>query len=904
MEYQILIDNKDYTQYVSLPLSEQLALDRSLDFGSLKLNYTDIAEPIKPFTDVVIKLIWEDKTKELYYFVSNDNCQEIIQAGRYTHTLLLIEQTKWLERFIGRNHPITQRLFAQQKVMATISKTGLIDRKKELNIKTPLVAGLVYFESVETFFNNLGIDTTGGSLEVYNDGVLFGTFTDNTGINLTTGQWSFAYWSGNITSADTTRVTFYIDVVNENKKPVNKTITSEVNNVLATIETLWVNETPRFIFNEEQAEKYKDVVIPELTLTGTLFEQLSQIGNCIHAMPRLRNGVIYFDEWGSEEITIAQNYWNTKLGDYISNVQSFDIEQYAIAVDSNVDNLVNSDDDNFGSVTEPYTDGFKTVRAESGVVQLKDENVVISTQDPIERVLNVVVGYSNENDFISADISSHVYPTAEYELLSSFSESYPSKAYALKYEVGQKNITGLSFKIPDAISPIFQNYAIQNIINRVNSSASTISSLQKLQFRVTYIPIINGRARQYRNNIKDVSTSTTLAYNQSSQKINARAMGEAMKGAVEKLGNPELTKTYLIPQDLSGYTTAIKAGQKFDDNYYISIIKREYYPEFIKMELGLSKNFNKLNEYVGVDKEIRFYEISEKQVVNTQILYEEFCVIGDELDNYDGNVAVSLNSTAKTLTGKQGEKISSVVAVGSVDGVDLQKVILPVVTYPIGNAVLMTFGYEDNYSAGANINRGTSTFQEYVPYTDIWGEVSNLDITYGQYVKNNEFRYDEVIEEGDALPNADNIDYGEFKTNMNLKVVINKESRAIPTFNYMLHFVTNRNDIVIGEGMAKYFYINGTDTYPINLYVFDNKIGKYDYELQGGTLIGKLNENYTISEKQYIDFGSFVSSVEGKSWAVVKEIDGVKHLLFGQNKNITANSVINLPKLNFTHIIK
>lgn len=904
MEYQILIDNKDYTQYVSLPLSEQLALDRSLDFGSLKLNYTDIAEPIKPFTDVVIKLIWEDKTKELYYFVSNDNCQEIIQTGRYTHILLLIEQTKWLERFIGRTHPITQKLFAQQKVMATISKTGLIDRKKELNIKTPLVAGLVYFESVETFFNNLGIDTNGGSLEVYNDGVLFGTFTDNTGINLTAGQWTFIYWSGNITSADTTRVTFYIDVVNENEKPVSKTITSEVNNVLATIETLWVNETPRFTFDAEQAEKYKDVVIPELTLTGTLFEQLSQIGNCIHAVPRLRNGIIYFDEWGSEEITIAQQYWNTILGDYISNVQSFDIEQYAIAVDSNVDNLVNSDDDNFGSVIEPYTDGFKTVRAEGGVVQLKDENVVISTQYPIERILNVVVGYSNEDDFISADISSYVYPTAEYELLSSFSESYPSKAYALKYEVGQKNITGLSFKIPDAISPIFSSYAIQNIIYRVNSSASTISSLQKLQFRVTYIPIINGRARQYRNNIKDVSTSTTLAYNQSSQKINARAMGEAMKGAIEKLGNPELTKTYLIPQDLSGYTTAIKAGQKFDDDYYISIIKREYYPEFIKMELGLSKNFNKLNEYVGVDKEIRFYEISEKQVVNTQILYEEFCVIGDELDNYDGNVAVSLNSTAKALTGKQGEKISSVVAVGSVDGVDLQKVILPVVTYPIGNAVLMTFGYEDNYSAGANINRGTSTFQEYVPYTDIWGEVSNLDITYGQYVKNNEFRYDEVIEEGDALPNADNIDYGEFKRNMNLKVVINKESRAIPTFNYMLHFVTNRNDIVIGEGMAKYFYINGTDTYPINLYVFDNKIGKYDYELQGGTLIGKLNGNYTISEKQYIDFGSFVSSVEGKSWAVVKEIDGVKHLLFGQNKNITANSVINLPKLNFTHIIK
>lgn len=929
MEYQILIDNKDYTQYVSLPLSEQLALDRSLDFGSLKLNYTDIAEPIKPFTDVVIKLIWEDKTKELYYFVSNDNCQEIIQTGRYTHTLLLIEQTKWLERFIGRTHPITQPLIKtinQGEVYATLNKSKSFEssassRIKIGNLVSPIVVNKYLFMSPYEFSNTYIEPTTdliitNTALKIYKNGRIKHSYTGNSAVNvkLEEGQYKFVYTSyAQAFTLLEASYTFYITVIKSISSMPSKTITSEVNNVLATIETLWTNETPRFTFNEEQAEKYKDVVIPELTLTGTLFEQLSQIGNCIHAVPRLRNGVIYFDEWGSEEITIAQNYWNTKLGDYISNVQSFDIEQYAIAIDSNVDNFVTGNEDILESVIEPHEMGYKTIRAESNVVQITDTNAIISTKYPIEKIVSLKVGFANENNWLNLEIADFVYSSTEYEALSSISDGYPtSKAFALKYDVGQKNITGLSFKLPDVINPIFQDYAIENIINKKleiqGESTVNVGSIQQLQFQVTYIPIINGRAKQYKANIKEISKIGTLAYNQSSQKISSTAIGEAMKGAVEKLGNPELTKTYLIPQDLSGYITSIKTGQKFDDNYYISIIKREYYPEFIKMELGLSKNFNKLNEYVGVDSEIRFYEISENQVVNTQILYEEFCVIGDDLESYDENVAISLKDIALRLQNNFVRKINLVSATGH-NGTDkYEKIILPLATYSLGNSILVTFGYDDNYSAGLRVERESGgVFQYQVPYTDTYGEIKELEIVYGRVGEEVDITYEKTIMEGDALPTEEGIDYSGFYGDMSMDIVINKESRAIPTINYMLHFVTNRDDIVIGEGMAKYSHLcydNETSWIyeRVSVYVFDKKIGKYDTILNGGTEIGTLS--CTVSPKNYIEFSSLQSTVEGKSWAVVKEIDGVKHLLFGQNKNITANSVINLPKLNFTHIIK
>ena len=910
MQFQVYINNVDYTQYVSLPLSDQLALDRSLDYGSLKLSYTDIQEAIKPFTEVVITFIADDSSvDELFYFVANDKCEEIIQTETYNHTLMLIEQTKALERFVGRTHPITQKLLNQLKVVATVSKTGALDWKKALTFKSPMAEGVIYIDGHKKFFNEvIGVTPSeiGGVLNVYKDGetVFTDTGLENNEIllNVTEGRYYFEYWSGAFNDANTTRVMFYIDVWKEEDLPKPKTITSEVNNVLATIETLWVNETPRFVFNEEQAKKYENTVIPEITLTGTLYEQLNQIGQCINAVPRLKKNVVYFDEWGNDEL-IEQNPY---LQEYISSVKTFDIEQYAVALDSNVDNFVNNDATNEGSIVEPYTDGFKTVRTESAVGQLTEDNVVISTQYPIERILNVQVGFANSSTFVGYDISNYVYSLAEYNTLSSFQDVYPSKSFAIYYDVGQKDIKGLSFKVPNIVNPIFENYAIVNIINRALSeygqSQVTIDNILQLQFRVTYIPIINGRARQYRQNIAEVPFASTLTYNQSSQKINAKAMGKAMKGAIEKLGNPELIKTYLISIEEFKNVKDIKIGQKFNEDYYISIIKREYYPEFVKMELGLSKNFNKLSEYVGVDNEIRFYEISEKQVVNSQILYEEFCVIGDDLENYDNNIAVSLDSISKSLRNKPITKISGVLATGFADGVELKKVVLPVVTYAMGNSVLMSFSYEDNFTAGSMVKRGITTYQKYVEYTDVWGEVHELMLEYGQYKKLGEYNYNDVVKEADAIPDASEIDAFEFTKNMNLNVIINKENRAIPTFNYMLHFVTNRKDIVIGEGMAKYCYINNTEKGIISLYVFDKPLKKFDDELTGGTQVGQLDGTF-ISQSRYIKFDDIKTQVAGKSWALIKEVNGSKHLLFGQNIDLKANDTINLPKLNFTHIL-
>ena len=252
MSYKILIGGEDYTKYVTLPLSDQLTLDKSLDYGSLTLKYTNVTEPIKPFTDVVITIdLSEEYIEEMYYFVANDTCQEIIQTGKCNHTLMLIEQTKWLERFIGRTHPITQKLFAQQKAVAKITVEDRPPITKTQEYLTPLVVGKHKFDGYKKFFEKYEISATNnGENIVYKEGqrILRNQNQNEIEVEFTeAGIYTIYYYNDEYYSSS---ASISLNVVEEKDYPEKKTITSEVNNVLQTILTLWTNETPRFSFND------------------------------------------------------------------------------------------------------------------------------------------------------------------------------------------------------------------------------------------------------------------------------------------------------------------------------------------------------------------------------------------------------------------------------------------------------------------------------------------------------------------------------------------------------------------------------------------------------------------------------------------------------------------------------
>lgn len=920
MEYKILIDNVDMTEYVPLPITEQLTLDESLDMGMVRLLYTNLETPFQPLTSVNIKITSDTDERILYYFVSSDEVTEVIQVGKYNHTIMLIEQTKWLERFIGRTKTVTNPLvreFEQKNVYVSkyVKQGDKVTNTVEENTNyvSPMINGQqVSFPSVNTYFNKTQTPQQ-ALLEVRKNGAIVQYTTDyqkSITITLTGGIYDIRYeWSIRPTasSEEIRKDNFQITSITD-KSVQDKTITEVVNSVLATIETLRESETPRFSFNSEQATQYSQVNSPEFTLTGTLWEQLSTIGEYIHSIPRLRNNVIYFDELGVNE------YIDKPLSDYVSSVKKFDIEQFALSLDSNVDNFMNTES-SYGNLglTEPFNSGFKTVRTDATTVKMTEDNIHIETKYPIEKILGVWCGYiSGETNYIG-DITKYVYEESEYLTLSSYGGAYPlSKGFALKYTTGKNNITELDFKLPNEFNPIFSDYAIVNIIQDKIGKKIGEEEIMKLQFEVRYIPVISGRVKQSKSYIGDIKTNSSLAYNQTAQKISSIAYGEALKGAIARLGNPEISRVYIL-EDVS---LIPEVGKRFDDDYYVSAVKCEYYKDFIRCEVVLSKNFNKLNEYVGIKNDVRFYEISERQAVDSQILYEDYCVIGDDFRSDNKAILTDINSFALSLTNNQHNYAVAEIAevTGYSQGVALDAVVLPVTSYSLGNSLLFNFRYNDSFSAGNSVvQQGVTRVQYQVPYTNERGEIDSLKIKLGNTIFDAD-NYSEAVAKGDLFPHqeviANNPNNNWVFDTGDDKIVILKDNREIPTFNYQLHFVTNNKNLIIG----KYFTeINTFITPNYNnkrIVLLLSKIDKFQdftpsvvLTVPDYTLTATVNGN-TVDMGEFnvpsINTGS--KELEFYGWALVDGDDRIFLAELFPNK-LKAGDVVKLPKFTFTHKI-
>ena len=81
-------------------------LDSALDNGVLNLFMIPRKEVFKPFTPITIT-----KDSDTYtMFVASDKVTEIIGTGKYKHDLVLIEETKLLEKKIVDTNTTTQPL--------------------------------------------------------------------------------------------------------------------------------------------------------------------------------------------------------------------------------------------------------------------------------------------------------------------------------------------------------------------------------------------------------------------------------------------------------------------------------------------------------------------------------------------------------------------------------------------------------------------------------------------------------------------------------------------------------------------------------------------------------------------------------------------------------------------------
>lgn len=920
-EMSAYINGINLTRYVVLPIKWANLLDEQLDEAVISLRNCPV-KVIPPLTPVELRINNSvvmnkggspvySKSITKYMIVADQPDSEETPVGkkRYNHDLSVIEATKLLERAIVdsitytninskifTNNPTPMPLTVSYENGSQESDFNNYYKGEPDSLVTPLAVNsrlqVPSFSDVWTFPSGAGSRWQNVSIVVYdeNDNEIGSTTSTISGFYVTLpndGTYTIVYNGQYVYDGATTEIArnfptlTYTFTVVENQLAAKKwTIKDVINRLLDLAEPIRKGETPRFKLNAEQAEKFDNILAPQFSFTKqTLRECLQEIGGVVHGEPRLNiknDGggwyyEIYYDMYGGTEMS------GIATRPYIKETVKQTIEQYCTSIDTNAENLVNALGESLGSfinnrngtITEPYDGGFKTVRTDTMYARITEENMLIPTQLPIYSVQKLECGIipNNEDAGDLFDLTSYLFEASVYNTrLSSHDSAYPySKAYGLMYTQGQKNITALSFKQEHPISQIFKNYAIVNILREVSGQDINISSISEdgnteggyplLAFRVTYTPFYSARVAQTKPNYTDFPRGSALVYNQGSNVIESRFYGENLKGVIARLGNVELTKTYR----LSRLGLIPKAGQKYDEDYYIAAVNVEMFTNLFNVTIALSKDFNRLSQHIGISSVKRYSEVSQTQAVERNVLYREYIVVGDQ-ETPDSDVCIGSNlMRAVRLTFLDGGNfvpVSHVVAWGeTAQGNYTPAVLLPVICSAFGNSMSFTWAYEDNYSAGAisqyeagtGDNAVTGYFQNNYRYTDYYGRIYYYHFDL-RARGSRPSTFEEQTQIGLALPAYENgvapqSNSEIFTTQARQPYLLRKDNREILKVSAQVDFVTNRKGFIIGSALAATNpYICGNGLQASRLYAFTEPLDKFINHLSGSIDVTFTNQ--------------------------------------------------------------
>lgn len=988
----VKINGTEYNRYVPLPIKWNQLLDERLDEGVISVHSTDI-KLFRIGTKVNISVTDNTDIKQidLDFIVAADTATEVpVGSGKYDHDLTLIEPTKILEGVVvetltftnslGRNYPtklenvaVTTKYYDQNGEIATLPIAVGIRPNATLvaaitNQREPFSTNESFtFPAWDALFNNRNYYIQFGSVYIiapdgsyirkifkYFDvprpsarsvsidaapiieSLKAGHYTAQYEIGIKERNTDESSWTSN--EFYQTTLSFEFSVVANISDLPKWNIKSVINRVLDLAEPHLTTADPHYYLDPEQRAEFEKIEAPEFAFTNkTLKEILDQIGGFIHGVPRLIGSKIHFDMLGGTE----QAALSDPKYPYVTEIRSNNIESYATDLDSTPENFVNTLDTGEGSIVEPYAGGYKSVRSEQAYARITEDNMVIETMLPIYSVqkLEVLVpaGAGGNSNPVAGDITPFVFEGAEYGRLSSFQGEYPiSKAYAIYYELGQRNIKGLNFKSPTVIGGAGAKYSIANIVKSVtglNISADwwggDYGNYPRLAFRITYTPVFSARVLQHKPIYDSSAMSRTLTYNQGANLIETRYYGENLKGTIARIGNDEFVRTYVIRYNKMSLIP--KIGQIWDNDYYVSSVTNALYADHCVCTVGMSKDFNRLSQYVGINSEWRAYEVSEKNAYNREYIYRDFMLIDNGKPIPFNNTLCVANeslvyeSLLNTFTQSADAKppVSAAVVKSYQEGVDepISTVTAPVVSTAFGNSLQFAFGMQDNFSAGYQSQEHqegniTGYWQTDAQYPDYYGRIDTVDfkLTGGNGASANgttEF----------LLPNGDcggeYVYFSPSTAHKNVRLVIKKNNTEVMRYNYQLDFAVrktesanNMNDVIIGPALTH----NSPLVRPTRpdhsaaLYVISKRVGKFQAAISldnseqiksyaDGT--GIEIDNGSLFSGKHLKLLPQVSTINGKAWVIADSATG--EILLARNIDITIGDNIELPNMYVWH---
>lgn len=875
---RLKIGNETYTGKMSVPLTVQTTLNDTLDSAQFVLPYLQKREPFEPMTDVELQI---GESEAVIWLLADDQVQEIMGTGRFTHTVTLVEYTKIAERILMEAKSFTNPLKANyqldaDKVVAKIYNNK--EKYQEIEIPLDIISSIMigdfpmivdlpsakeafgkyfpfnpsaipvkkiylygsnYMPDIDTYISS-GDDP--GDLKASTDL----EFSDDESVRVRVdqpGEYTVRYYYHYLEEADGSlpiinNFSSYIQFSVYEKVPQRDpyTIQKVIDILLQVSSPLRTEDVCEWaLFDDQKMLPCMMQKSPEFSFADSrsLWENLREIGRVIHAIPR----VIKKDDKGADKKVRFDFLGGSAQADFsngkrISRISASDISNYTAGLETMAANLISAENESSGSIVEPYDGGYKSLRTATETARIQEGTSFIETSLPIEKIIKVKAHFEVDSNQFTCDITPYVLEKADYDILSTVSGAFPtSRCFAIFFTRGSKNIDGLWFKPSDSASNLFgalKNYSIVNILaklSKIKPSFFNEMTYPEISFRVEYIPTVTARIHHYRPDAR--RGAGLLANNQAANKLSAYALGENMRGQLAMLSTSTRSELWLFPK----YEDIPKAGELVDDSMYISSVTARVYPGYCEAQIELSENYNEQGAFVEMPSKFRQYEIPAGNERHTVI--DEFCYISDSPSSDNWTLA---DKELKRLIGDGisinaiPNKITLAIATTYEEGgkVLADNLRFPVMGLAIGNSLYFGFSMRDNYAVG---NKSISGGKQYrmnqaVRYGDQYYATAYL-IGF-KLVTNAHPVYSNSIADANAFPDTDASSlfngYAAVSTGAN-PLIWHKDSADAGNIAYQLHFLSD-SGYIIGSSLAAFCAAVRNTKAPndIQLYFFSTRL--------------------------------------------------------------------------------
>ena len=344
--------------------------------------------------------------------------------------------------------------------------------------------------------------------------------------------------------------------------------------------------------------------------------------------------------------------------------------------------------------------------------------------------------YTNDisgNDVVEINLNDYIKEKKVYDTLN-FDGGKGTQAYTVYWTYKSNEILGFS----ETFGAIFKYMAIDKIFADIyDTSVSVLSPTMwtTMMFKVEYVPYYETmRSVQYRDDFEPYALTpglldqfSGLIINQGERINELYDLTENVYGQIQRIG----VDTVSISKKLYRFSQLDNLGDYTADGYFLTKAEVMPYTTYLIARYELSKNWNRIAQFIQIDKEFRPYEVSLTKTAFTLkrdvLMNIGFVEVSTETDTLISDYDTLRQHFLETF--KSGTYDNEITALTLRPDYRTQRIVKPVGSLAEKNALKWKLDLLDTKLAGKRVIYEDSRYiQKAVNYTDDDGEIENIEI--------------------------------------------------------------------------------------------------------------------------------------------------------------------------------